>query len=62
MHMLLRKSRLCCLHEGPVLTSTLMQNLGRLILAHYMLASASDLGLSRLPRPRPARGRGHACT
>eukprot|EP00955_Chlamydomonas_euryale_P114056 366250-Chlamydomonas_euryale.AAC.9 len=33
----------------------------RVILAQNMLDSAFDLGLSRLPRPRPALGLGHAC-
>eukprot|EP00955_Chlamydomonas_euryale_P074349 362010-Chlamydomonas_euryale.AAC.3 len=54
MHaIVIRKTRLCCMHEGPVLALTLMRNLGRFTHAQNMVVSASGLGLSRLPRPRP---------
>eukprot|EP00955_Chlamydomonas_euryale_P095329 364931-Chlamydomonas_euryale.AAC.5 len=50
------------MHEGPVLTFTLLSNLGKVILAHTMLDSAYCLGLSRLPRPWSGHGLGYACT
>eukprot|EP00955_Chlamydomonas_euryale_P004225 43895-Chlamydomonas_euryale.AAC.10 len=62
LHLLPCKSRLCCMHEGPVLTSILSYSLGRVDLAENMLDSACCLGLSRLPRPRSALDLGHACT
>eukprot|EP00955_Chlamydomonas_euryale_P091044 364591-Chlamydomonas_euryale.AAC.7 len=48
------------MHKGPVLSFTPVYKLGRVILAQNMLFSASGLGLSRLPRPRPALGLRHA--
>eukprot|EP00955_Chlamydomonas_euryale_P002225 24206-Chlamydomonas_euryale.AAC.1 len=63
MFVSLGKSRLCCMHEKPVLTFTLfVKPVCRVIPAHNMLDSTYCLGLSRLPWPRPALGLGHACT